>query len=113
MNDCRLSEGEILRPPVPLATSFSRECPKIPQASKTFFVKTDARQASGRRIQTPPGIERNSQMREDGYCSVQILKSALAALESTAGRLSVSALAIGHSLTAGGRSLNLRAFPGT
>ena len=52
-------------------------------------------------------------MREDGYCSVQILKSALAALESTAGRLSVSALAIGHSLTAGGRSLNLRAFPGT
>jgi hypothetical protein len=38
-------------------------------------------------------------MREEGYSSVQIRKSALAALESTAVRLSVSALAIMHSLT--------------
>jgi hypothetical protein len=64
--------------------------------SKTFFVKTDARQASRRRIQTPPGIERNSRMRKEGYRSVQIRKSAAAALESTAVRLSLSALASWH-----------------
>ena len=38
-------------------------------------------------------------MREEGYRSLQIRKSALAALESTEVRLSVSALAIFHSLT--------------
>lgn len=33
--------GELLRPPVPLATSFSRTVPKFHRASKTFFVKSD------------------------------------------------------------------------
>jgi len=39
------------------------------------------------------------QVREKGYRSLQIRKSGLAALESTAVQLSVSALAIFHSLT--------------
>ncbi len=52
-------------------------------------------------------------MREEGYRSVQIRKSALAALESTAVRLSVSALAIlrqSRDISAGMRVSEERAF---